>query len=205
MKLHHYCSDAASAYYLVNNKVLVPYELELDSGAAVVGYGYQPVDVTPAGAATLDGSSKAQQHLWLQLGDSAGKVTIASKIDSTTLELDVVSPDLIDGAILDGGAFATTAYRSTKHLVLVRPTIGGKPVCQANTEMVATSTTTDVCSVKALTIANDSEGVVNAWGWVEVAGAKVGKCDFNVTFAKANAGNGISVSFTVDVVALRQP
>ncbi len=205
LKLHHYCSNDTAAPYLVGNEVLVPYDLEMTNGQAVIGYGYWPITMEPAAAATLNQTNKAQQHLWLKLGDTAGKLTLTSQIDDTTLELDLVAPGAIDEALLDGGAAAKTAFVGTTHFVLIRPQTGGRTICQATTEMTATSTTPDACEVEALTIERKDDGLVNGWGWVQIKGKQVAKCIFEVSFPKAADGAGLKRSFEVDVVALRTP
>lgn len=205
LKLHHYCSNDGAAPYLVGNEVLVPYDLEMTNGQAVIGYGYWPIDMEPASAATLNQTNKAQQHLWLKLGDTPGKLTLNSQIDDTTLELDLVAPGAIDDALLDGGAAAKTAFVGTTHFVLIRPQTGGRTICQANTEMTATTTTPDACDVEALTIERKDDGLVNAWGWVQVKGKQVAKCNITVTYPKAADGAGLERSFELDVVALRTP
>lgn len=205
LRLWHHCSNDGAAPYLVGNEVLVPYEMEMANGQPVIGYGYWPVDLAPATAATINQTNKAQQHLWLELGNTAGKLTLTSQIDTTTLELDLVEPSAIDDALMDGGAAAKTAFAGTKHYVLIRPQTGGKTICQANTEITATSTTPDACTVSALTIERKGDGIVNAWGWIEIEGKKVAKCSFDVTYPKAADGKGITRTFEVDIVDLRKP
>lgn len=205
LKLRHACTSATKAHYLVGNLALVPFELERSNGQAVIGYGYYPVKITPETAMTLETTHKAQQYLWLQMGAAPASITLASTLDSTSLTLELVEPSAIDGALLDGDALATTSFAGTKKLVHVRPTVGGSPVCGANTEVTAVSTATDICKVKALSVANEASGVVDAWGWVEVEGLKVGKCTFDVTYPKAKDGTGVTVSQTLDVVELTTP
>ncbi|MGA1213466.1 MAG: hypothetical protein ACO3ZZ_07015 [Solirubrobacterales bacterium] len=119
--------------------------------------------------------------------------------------VDLVAPGAIDDALLDGGAAAKTAFVGTTHFVLIRPQTGGRTICQANTEMTATTTTPDACDVEALTIERKDDGLVNAWGWVQVKGKQVAKCNITVSYPKAADGAGLERSFELDVVALRTP
>lgn len=205
LKLRHACTSATTAHYLVGNLALLPFELERSNGQAVIGYGYYPVSISPDKAMTLETTHKSQQYLWLQMGSSAATITLASTIDSATLTLELVEAGAIDGALLDGDALATTAIAGTKKLVHVRPTVGSSPVCGANTEISAVSTAPEVCKVKALSVANEASGVVDAWGWVEVDALAVGKCTFDVSYPKAKAGAGVTVGQTLDVVEIKTP
>ena len=205
LKLRHACTSATKAHYLVGNLALLPFELERSNGQAVIGYGYYPVTITPAAAMTLEATHKSQQYLWLQMGATAASVTLASTIDSASLTLELVEAGAIDGALLDGDALATTTFVGTKKLVHVRPTVGGSPICGANTEITAVSTAPESCKVKALAVANEASGVVDAWGWVEVEGVAVGNCTFEVTYPKGKGGAGLTSSQTLDVVELKTP
>ncbi len=205
LQLHHVCTTDSKAHYLTGNLVGIAYELQLKNGENVIGYGLHPVKITPATGAALDTKTKAQQFLWLTIGSTPGTVELASTIDSRKLTLEVVAPAAIDGALLDGDAVVTTALVGTKKLVHVRPTAGGSPVCGANTEFSAQSTAPEVCKVKALTVANVTEGTIDAWGWIEVEALKIGTCTFEVLYPKGKAGAGLKAGLELTVKQLVGP
>ncbi len=205
LQLRHVCTNDSKAHYLTGNLVGVAYELELKNGDDVIGYGLHPVKLTPASGATLDSKAKAQQFLWLTIGETPGSVELASTIDSHKLTLEVVAPAAIDGALLDGDAVATTALVGAKKLIHVRPTVGGGPVCGANTEFSAESTAPEVCKVKALTVANANDGTIDAWGWIEVDALKIGVCTFEVHYPKAKGGAGLKANLELTVKQLVGP
>ncbi len=202
LTMRHYCTKDKNAYYLVGQTIYVPYEMKLKDGEPVIGYGYHPIEFEPAGAATLHAGGKHQQHLKLTMPKAAQTVIVKSTIDSTEMVLSVVDDGQIDGAKLEG---VKTVFAGTKALVLVRPTIGGKPVCQANTGMTAKSTATDICAVKVLSSAQKGDDATSSWGWLEIEGKKLGKCSFEVNHLKANAKKGLASSFTIDVAKVVKP
>lgn len=202
LRLYHYCTKSADAYYLTNQKVYVPFEMELKDGEAVIGYGYHPVDVVPDGALTVHSDGKNQQHLWLQTPSTPQTVSLNSQIDDTSLVLSVVDERTIDGARYEG---LKTVLANTKTPVLIRPTIGGKPVCQANTELVASSTTPEICAAKVLTDARKGADHTSSWGWIEIDAIALGKCSFAVNHLKANDRKGLTTTFSVDVAKVIKP
>lgn len=205
LRLRHACTDAGSAHYLLGNDVLVPFELERSDGQPVIGYGYYPVDVKPAGAVAIDATRKTQQFLAIKIGNGAASATLQSQIDATTLAMELVAPAAIDGSALDGNKDGNTAYVGLKKLVHVRPKVGASPVCGANTPLQAKTTTPDICSVTALQVANQAQGVVDSWGWLEVDPKQVGVCAFEITWTAGNDGKGVVGAHQIDVAAVRKP
>jgi len=202
LKMHHYCTKDKDAYYLTGQTIYVPYDMELKDTESVIGYGYHPIEFEPKAGLTLHKAGKNQAHFKLTTPKDAQTVTINSTIDSNALIISVVAEDLIDGARYEG---LKTVLVNTKTPVLIRPTIAGKPVCQANTSMNATSKTTDICSVKALSTARKGDDDTQSWGWVEIDAKAFGKCTFEVTHLKANAKKGMTSTFTVDVAKVISP
>ena len=202
LKMHHYCTKDADAYYLTDQTIYLPYDMELSDGEAVIGYGYHPIEMQPAGGLTLFADGKNQAHFKLRTSKTAQTVMLQSKLDSATLVISVVDEGQVDGARYEG---PKTVLVDTSTPVLVRPTISGKPVCQADTAINATSKTPDVCEAKALTTAKIGDDSTQSWGWIEIKSLTLGKCTFEVTHLKANKQAGLTSSFTVDVKKLVTP
>ena len=202
LKMHHYCTKEADAYYLTEQPIYVPYDMEMKDGEAVIGYGLHPIDIEPAGAITLFKDGKNQAHFKMQTPKTAQTITLKSTLDESSLIVSVTDETNIDGARYEG---AQTVLINIKTPVLVRPTIAGKPVCQANTSLHAASTTPDICAAKALTTAKKGDDKTSSWGWIEIDGKQLGKCTFQVTYLKANDRAGLTVTFTVDVAKLVKP
>ncbi len=197
LKMRHYCTSEATGYYLAGQEVWVPFDMELDNGRAVVGYGYFPVDIEPADSAQLDQTTKDQAHLRLTLPSDKQTITLNSTIDDASLELELQEPGDIDGIEL-----VTENPRVDKGktgLVYFLPTVGGKPVCQARTSIEAQSETPDICDVSAAEQPEDSQHGANEWGWVSVQGKDGGTCEFTVTYSDANGGAGVSETFSADI------
>lgn len=199
LKLRHYCTDSWAANYLVDQKVLVGFDMEMTNGQSVIGYGYHPVTIEPATGAILDKNNKDQASLHLQTGSTRQTVTIKSQIDATQMTLGLVLPGDINGASLNSATSPVGGnFVGQKRLMHVRPTVDGTPVCQSVLDMTVTNSTPDVCEVKST-----KSGSV--WGWVEVTGKKVGKCTFTCTFPQGDGGKGVSQLFSTDVSEIVKP
>lgn len=202
LKMHHYCTSDADAYYLTNQTIYIPFDMELADTEPVIGYGYHPIEMVPAGAVTLFADGKNQAHFKLQTPKVAQTVTINSTIDSASMVLSIVDEDTIDGARYEGPQSVLANVRTP---VLVRPTIAGKPVCQADTALSASTNTPEICEVKALTTGKKGDDETQSWGWIEINGLQVGKCTFVVNHLKANAKSGLATTYTVDVAKIVKP
>lgn len=199
LKMRHYCTSDSLGHYLVDHDVLIPYDLERANGQAVIGYGYHPIKIEPATSLAINEKNKAQVHFWLHTAKTPQNAKITSTIDASALEMQIHVEGEIDGAMMDGGDVANKAVVALTHFVLIRPTIDGAPLCQAHADFTAEATTDDVCTVKALTAKRTGKDVETGYGWVQITGKKVGKCNFNVSFPKANGGKGLIAPFEVTV------
>ena len=202
LKMHHYCTKDDGAYYLTEQTVYLPYDLEMADGEAVISYGYHPIDFEPKGALTLFADGKNQAHFKLRTPKVAQTVTVNSTIDKASLVMSVVGEGQIDGARHEG---AKTVLVGTKTPVLVRPTVSGKPVCQADTAIQASSMTPDICGAKALSTGKKGADETQSWGWIEIEGIALGKCTFEVNHLKANAGKGLTTTYTISIAKLVTP
>ncbi|MSP90673.1 MAG: hypothetical protein EXR79_02525 [Myxococcales bacterium] len=197
--LRHTCTADPEGLYLVNQDIYVPFDLKHANNEPAIGYGYRPFTNEPAGVLTLDTASKDQQFLHFTTAAAKGVATLKSTVDATTASVKLVDIDDVDGAALGGTYFVAVGLLEVP--VLVRPTIGGKPVCQAKTEVKATTTTPDTCSVKVLgsTAVGASAATADTYGLVKVKGLKAGKCTLAVEFSKAKGGAGVKAELSVDV------
>jgi hypothetical protein len=205
LKLAHTCTADNEGRYLVGQDVWVPFDLEMKNGQAVIGYGYFPVDVLPATAMTLDLTSRDQAFLHIKTGATKGSVTLQSKIDSTTIKVSLVEQGDADGALAN--PLSPKEIEVGKTLgVHVLPTVSGKPVCQARSEVTVATGTPTICTA---VLASGSTGATanpqNEWGFVNVTGKAVGKCTFNVTHVKGKAGAGVTTPITVDIIQVVRP
>lgn len=175
LALSNTCSEHARAGYLSGSTVLVPFELLMNNGQPVIGYGYYPVDV--AGPATLDATAVDQTWLHLDI-TGAGDITLTSQIDSTTWSALGVTADQIDGieqpipyVIEDIDAGDTNAF-------YVRPMVGEVAICQADLAKTVASLTPEICTVED----SDPESGSQEYGWFTITGVAQGTCEYTVTF-----------------------
>lgn len=196
--LSHTCGGESTGYYLAGQDVYVPFEMKMNDGQNVIGYGYYPVEHEPAEAMTRDESHQGTQYIRYNLGEETGTVTVSSTLDEATIDLELVEIGQADGATLSTPEVKLEDGQT--HLRYVLPTIAGKPICQAIVDLSVTSTSEDVCDVSRVGDAeiyakNNNTGS----GWLEIAAKKEGTCTFDVTFPGANGGEGVTESFELTV------
>jgi len=199
LKLFHTCTTASEARYLVNQDIIVGYDLEMSNGQPVIGYGYWPVTYTPAAGVTQNVTTKDQQFLRLKTAATKQTVTLASTIDATTKTLVLVEPADVDGAdFSDPNTVQHTLVGATSYFNFV-VSVGGQPVCQAYLDNSATSTAPTVCDVAKVAAPDSQTGPKNEFGWVKVTGKAAGTCTFDVTWTQVNHGQGLTKSFSVPI------
>ncbi|MFU8805042.1 MAG: hypothetical protein ACNA8W_14610 [Bradymonadaceae bacterium] len=199
--LTHSCAADGDAHYLVDQDFVVHYKLEDDQGERLIGYGYHPVEVEPAGALTIDQTSKDQRSLHLSAQSQVTTASLVSTIDATSATLPLVEESAIDGIKLRNNSPSTTV--GTSNYVSFHPTVSDKPVCQARISMVAETSTPEFCSLPN-TPAGDviDEDLRLERNWVTVHGIAVGTCLISVTYPDALMGQGVTLEFEVEVKEL---
>lgn len=198
LTLSHTCTQDLRGQYFINQDIIIPFDMERANGQPVIGYGLYPMDFAPATAVTLDTTTKDQQFLHLRTGSQPQVVTLSSKIDSTRLEMSLVSPSSIDGAQMFAQEWQTV-LAGQKHFVLIWPTVSGQPVCQPVGQIQVVGQTPEVCATSGVPAAREDANGVKTFGWVEINPQKVGTCTFNVTYPQGANGAGVTRSFSLTV------
>ena len=148
--LNHTCGawGSRSQAYLRDQRIYVPFELEMDNGQPVIGYGYHPV--TPTGPEiAIDAGHEGQQYLAIDTL-SAGPVTLASDLDDTTLDLQIVAPSDLDGVDQPTAFVLEDIDVGDTNAFYVLPQAGGATVCQADVTFEVASDTPEICDVRRL-------------------------------------------------------
>ncbi|MSQ83315.1 MAG: hypothetical protein EXR77_10590 [Myxococcales bacterium] len=208
IEVTHSCTSGPIGHYLVGKQIFLPYDLKLNDGRAVIGFGYHPLKVAPETGLQLDQVNKAQWAYVYKTAALAGDVTLTSTLPAgKAWTLRLVDEGQIDGGKLEAGSGKTLGVvAGTSAIVLARPTVGGQPVCQPDTTFTVTTKTADICTVTASAVKlQGSKELVEAWSWISVAGKKLGVCEFEVVWPKANKGQGATVPLKVDIVQLVKP
>lgn len=201
LKLKHLCGgdDQARRLYMAGKPAYVMFDMELSDGQPVVGYGYYPVKATPEAAFTVKTDSRDQQFLQVTMGAEAGEAEITSTIDAAKLPLTIVTEGQIDGAKLDS---ADAVGVGKTALLTFSPTVGGEGVCQAQITYEVTSSTPEICTVKAITsedVDEEVQALLRKYSWFEVSGVAVGDCKLSLTMPNAAAGAGHTAELSVSV------
>lgn len=201
-KTSHLCREGSArrAAYLTQQDIFIPFDLELEDGQSVIGYGYYPVMFDPAEAIMLDADVRDQDFLHLTTSDQIGVVTMSTSVDGTELELELVEEGAIDDAQL---ADEDPAGVGQTELYQLLPSTAGSPICQARAEFTVSSTSPDICDVSKLAEDSQSETdlgeLTRRPGWIEVEGKAVGTCTFEVTFPNGAEGAGVTTELSVSV------
>ena len=202
VKIDHSCTTADEGRYLAGQEeVWLHFDLEMDNGQAVIGYGYHPVSFEPADAVTVNQTSNAQEFIGMKVSDTPQSVSVKADIGDEALTMTLVDPASIDGAQLDEAGTRTPILVDRTRWLLIRPTIGGEPICQAKTPVEAVTSTPDLCEIAS---GDDPEhdltalSVVEKWGFISVKGVAPGACKFTVKHP-ASGDDPVETEFSVTI------
>lgn len=203
LKLTHLCGDPGRAvgFYLVGQEIDLGFGMELSDGQQMIGYGYYPIDVEPTAGATLKTDSRDQTFVKLTTGAEAGQVTLSSRIDATTMTLNLVEEGAINAIALEAPVAVAV---DEQEIYTLLPSVQGSPVCQARVAFTVTTTTPDICDVTALSDTEFGQAVdalTRKLNWIQIEGKTVGDCAFDVTLPNASGGAGLTTSLQVSVEA----
>mgnify|MGYP007066194422 FL=1 len=195
--LWHTCGGETQGNYLTDQRVWVPFEMQMDNAShqPVIGYGYYPL-TADTDAAALDSAESGQQWMAFDTAEAAGITVLSSDIDDTTLTMNVVTPATIDGVDEPIAWVAEDIDVGDTNAFYVRPMAGDLPVCQAEVDNTVVSDTPDICTV------TDTEPVQTGdheYGWFSVTGVAEGECLFTVTYPDGNGGEGASAQFSYPI------
>ncbi len=193
--LNHTCTTGADAAWLVGQRLWLPWEMEMENGQPVIGYGYYPAAFSD-GTAALSDSDSGAVYLAIDTA-SVGTAELVSAIDSTTLSASVVEASAIDG-VADPVAFVLEDIDvGDTNAFYALPMVGELTVCQAKTDKVVESLTPSICTVTDSD--PDDTASLEEWGWFDVTGVAEGTCEFSVTYTAGNGGQGATETFTYPI------
>lgn len=184
--LRHSCGADGSVAYQAGTRPYIPFDMTMENGQPVIGYGYYPVTLS---AGSLDTSHQGHQYMRLDLsGVAPGTATLTSEIDGTELELVLVDEAAIDGAAEPIPFVLEDIDVGDRSPFYVLPKVGDRTVCQAVVDLTVTSDTPAICSVRdAQSIAGASTDAGKEAGWFEIEGVSEGLCEYTVTYAASGA------------------
>lgn len=199
LKLRHSCTtgEMEAKYFVDTDNVLIGYDMEKSNGQPVIGYGYFPIETSGEAELTLNESSTDQAHFHFDVGTMPGMSMIASTIDESTLEFEVVTVADVDG-IEGNPANDLRLHVDETEFFHVWPTVTDVRVCQSEATMTAETSTPDICAVSAVEPPSD-QGSLDITGWVKVEGKAFGTCEFTVTYPDGADGAGVTSDFTAEV------
>lgn len=210
LQFDHLCAPGAQAAYLTGRDILLRYTMKAGSQTAA-GYGYYPVEFSPAAGATL-GSTTTHGLLALHTGDEAGTVDVHPKgVGGNAFGLELVGPqDIVGLRLLQESAFsdAGPAVQVQKTLSLhVLPLIAGEvPVCQSDLAPRIQVGTPDTCAVTFETNEGreDVFQQLNKLAYeshsLKVLGLAAGDCTFSLALPQEAGEPGDAREYKLQVV-----
>lgn len=203
VKLWHECRPQSETYgiYQQGTDFRVPFDLKLDDGNDVIGYGYYPVELSPDTLLTLDENEESQTWLFLNGADMAGAGEIASSLDSAVLDVELVPVSDFDGI---ERASDRKVGLDEDTAVLHRPTVVSVPVCQSKADFSVGNLTPDICDAeRASNIEDVADTFYTGTGWVSIRPKERGTCRYEVNYPDANGGTGLTQELSVDIIDAR--
>jgi hypothetical protein len=197
LDLRHGCADTPRAAYVADDTITIPFEMTDAHGRAVIGEGYQPVFVEPAGALEFVTKPMGRSVLVFETGSPIGEAWVRSRVDDAALALRLVQRSDIDK--LEAGPLTkvTRTVRGGKVTVRVVPFAGDDPVCQSGALTKARSLTPHICFVTA--DLDESGSNQNRLQSAVVVGRGFGICEYEMSLPEANGGDGLRATFELPV------
>ncbi len=203
LEMWHTCQDQAtrSAQYLAGaTEVLMPYDMKNDRSENVIGYGIVPWSQEPVDSLAINGTSKDQAYIHVDIPSTTGTITLTSDLDDTTLTLEVVDPGQIDGTEVNDVSALQSIIAEETRVFHFYPTVGGTRVCQSQVPMTVEEMTPETCEVRKVDD-NPATIIVNESNWVSIKGLAQGDCSFNVVYPDGADGAGATEEFTIPIAA----
>ncbi len=200
VKMHHLSAPqgATNAHYLTEQRVDLGAQLRDAEDRLHIGLGPAPVEVSPSGAARLLPDPPQLNRLSVQTGKTPGVVTLrATTQDHTSVTMTLVSPDALDGAMLQ----RTQPYAVGQPMeVSVMPTASGEPVAQVSLDKLEVSSNApQICTIAIAPERFTSPGAERSW--VRVEGLQAGTCEVETRYQHSVTGQTITTRHTLTIAA----
>ncbi len=196
--LWHSCVAGSEAYYLADQRVWVPFEMQMENSQPVIGYGYYPLALDTE-AAALDEDDSNQQWMAFDTAAAAGTLVLSSEIDDTELTMYVAEEGEIDGVQEPIAWVFEDIDVGDTNAFFVRPMVDDLPICQGDLEKTVVSDTPDTCTVTDTDPVDATGDGEHEYGWFEVTGVAEGECLYTVSYPNANEGAGASEQFSYTI------
>jgi hypothetical protein len=198
--LEHSCTEAPEAVWVRGEDIHVFHGLATADGRAVVGYGYAPVQIEPAGALELVAQPQGADLYRFRAAGSVGNATIRSTVDGKAIALRIVErKELTDVSLLA----SERLVEGRSEYIVARVRSGEAPVCSQNALTRARSLTPEICKVSAKL--DDELGDSNHEQLALVTALKFGECEYEMTLPELAGGKGVVLKGRAKVGRLQYP
>lgn len=190
------CATSDGVGLLESSRVQLPFEMKGPDGTELTGWGFYPIEVAPADALELDPQASATTRLPLVTTDYLGQVDVSSPLGGEPLALEVVGEEEIESAFLEGGAEGEVLVSGSARDLRVVPIVRGESLCQGEPERTLEVQTPSTCSVEP----SAARGAIDPASFLRFEGLAPGVCRFVVRYPRAAGGQGLALTFELDVV-----
>ncbi len=194
LDIRHSCHSQPEAHYLTGTRAWVPYEMLLGR-QPTIGYGYYPIELSDPALGSLISAASNQQYMVIDT-TAPGELVLQSQVDDTSMTLNIVGPEFIDGAMEPIAFVLEDIDVGDTNIFYVLPRVGATPICQSTAPKSVASDTPDVCDVRDRDNPSLGGDLAYEAGWFEVEGVAEGSCLFTVTYPDGDNGQGASQQFS---------
>ncbi len=185
--LEHGCTAADEAAYVRGEEVTLFHGMKTDDGRNVVGYGYAPLTIEPAGILELVDQPQSFP-LYAYKAKRAGSVSVRSTIDGEALTVRIVEPGEPSKASLD---YSDRMLEGHDAWVVAHVRLEDVELCSQNALTKARSLTPEICTVTARLDDDPNGGDSNRAQLAIITAKKFGVCKFELTLPELAGGKGV--------------
>ncbi|MDB5218554.1 MAG: hypothetical protein JWO86_6481 [Myxococcaceae bacterium] len=197
------CGDEnGEAIYVRDDRVFVSHRLSTSDGRPVIGYGYAPLRVEPAGAFELVPPPQGATAYAFKATTKNARITVRSTVDNTAVSFRVIERGELKDATLDCGDCRVLEGESQYLVARVR--LGETPICSQNALTKARSLTPEICAVNA-NLDDDDGTDSNREQLALVSAVKFGVCKYEITLPELDGGRGIRLTGEMKVGRVQFP
>lgn len=190
------CSNAERPVVLVDSSLVIRPVTRNAEGDEIASFGLTPFQIEPSDAADVDASHRRRSESKILVSGEPQSFALKSKFDDTEMLIDAVEPgDINDVALVNPNKWEppptiqlAEGIGNFAWSVAARPAVDGQPICGGEMPLEATAATPDICSV-------DADGSRS----IKIEPKGEGTCDFTITYAAGNDGQGASKQLTAIV------
>ncbi len=194
--LEHACTREPNASYVSGEDIVINHALATSDKRPVIGGGYAPVRVAPAGSLDLVDQPQAGGYYVYRASSAKERITLRSTVDDKELTLRVFDrKDLTDASLL----YSDRMLAGRSAFVVAQVRAGDAPLCNQTALTKAWSLTPSVCKVTAKLDDDPDDDDSNRDQLAQITALAYGICKFEVKLPELAGGRGVVLKGEVKV------